>query len=1531
MAEQNEQSQTPHTSTQLTGGLNKDLSDTVMQPGMYTHLRNGTNVLPDGQTGLARHTEPGNSAETVIPYTLIGRIQLVADLWILFSTDNTFSEIGQYNESTGTYTILLNDVATIAGGHPGMGFKTSNLITGASRRNFDCGFNIYWADNGLNFNRMLDTQYMYPNPWFQNCTTISSCITCVNTNMIDVEQLRLSPQFSIPCLKLSKSTGSGALLNGSYQVCIRYAINSIPCTDFIALSNVQAIFAHGNSAGAVVLNISGISSETTVIFPELEVVVVSMQNLQVQAKRLGIYSSTTGTIYIDNLDQELQNIDLKLLPISNPIIDKSDSIYVVANYLCQLGVYEKPDFNYQPLANQIQAFWTCHAYPDDYYHKGGLNGFPMNVSSQRGERYAYFLRWCYTTGDKTALFHIPGLSGGTPATLIPGGPSVGDGSIPVAYGRFAGYSSTEIYPNNEPLVWGTLCGQPIMHHEFPDQATFGSNIISHFNPNGITINGNNTIGVMGVFFDNIKPPVDINGNLIPNIQGYEILRAVRNGHEHVLACGMVNNMRAVIDNLGNITRFSNYPYNDLGIDVFLTNNFANIVKGDVGNGFNSPLPAWPLDFDPQMVSFHSPDTSFQQPYLGKGTLDIVMTVNGQSRGSFQEPYKHPLFKVLTNFDSALGTFIGTIETFIGIAEAINLAAGGNPPTSKFAATESLPFTFPLFLDNQYTTDIAGTDLSSAIRITANVTNALIQTAFAILQGVIVREQFLTVIKGLIPGRQYAAQYNSAGFYDTPGVSNRTTYGIRDYEYIRGQIQSFAGTSINNLYRSNYVALQLEAPIVPYFGDSNSRFNLQAGNLTLGTVYSRPIGSYYAAYKVPQAAQYGQIDSTKQVPIDCMQIAVPGTSSIFTSGVLFGGDIYINRYTEKNPFFFFNDWLEGQPEDFVYDYRNYINVTYPMFWINNDVINYTLLSLASDNRRLDGPLNTFTGFIPGLQGNAFYVGTGKFYLFCNGVRDFYCESTVNVGYRDWEDTIPKMFYDPYGFQDISQMFRSDIIKSDILYKYDYSLSASKFFNQYLSWGHCLDRDYDPILAYTCYNYYPRRLQYSLPQEEELKKDNWKVFLPNNYKDFPTKVTCIKDINRTGALILLFDQSPQSFTGLETIQSHTGTDYTVGTGELFRQFLQSITNVDDSYQYGSCQSRLSVISTPFGIFWVSQNTGKIFQYTPGETLVDITNHGLKYWMSLYLPSQLLKQFPDYPLHDNPVSGIGVQLIYDDINELLYICKKDYKANPGVGLIGSTFTSSGACATCTGMSITLGDPLYFTDCSWTWSYDVREKKWLSVHDWKPSLNIPAKTHFLTTNGIGNTLWRHNTRTDLFCNYFGVQYPFELEYVINSGTETTLQNVECVVESNLYRTNQIDKFNEYNGFFDIAMVYNKEQNSGYLELNLRPFDNPYLALTYPFQDAFGTQILYDRIENKWRFNAFFDLTADRGQFGLANINMINTDDNGYTFTLNTVYFDASKPVFQRKRLRARTFRIFLRKNNPGNTSLSYLFGNTNNQNSPR
>src|SRR5690606_28493200 len=130
----------------------------------------------------------------------------------------------------------------------------------------------------------------------------------------------------------------------------------------------QSLFDHGGIGGALELNISNTDNES---FDEFELVILSTSNGQTVAKRFGIYSTRQSVIYIESIDPSLPTIPLSSVLLRSPAYERSDSMYNVNNYLLRVGVYTKPDFNYQQQANKIEARWIGVRYPADYYRKGG--------------------------------------------------------------------------------------------------------------------------------------------------------------------------------------------------------------------------------------------------------------------------------------------------------------------------------------------------------------------------------------------------------------------------------------------------------------------------------------------------------------------------------------------------------------------------------------------------------------------------------------------------------------------------------------------------------------------------------------------------------------------------------------------------------------------------------------------------------------------------------------------------------------------------------------------------------------------------------------------------------------------------------------------------------------------------------------------------------------------------------------------------------------------------------------------------------
>jgi hypothetical protein len=348
------------------------------------------------------------------------------------------------------------------------------------------------------------------------------------------------------------------------------------------------------------------------------------------------------------------------------------------------------------------------------------------------------------------------------------------------------------------------------------------------------------------------------------------------------------------------------------------------------------------------------------------------------------------------------------------------------------------------------------------------------------------------------------------------ISNLNRFSIEDSFYIRDNIQevspyqdntgTFINYTINNLRRSDAVVIRTESG--PYYNlaypngvtigpnlittgltdkslvtlgtvvqnssdpafISNNLPNFDGNNFT--TPFSTSIASHYGGLKGRVRNQYGQIGSEFQIVITpCEQrlsnYNVPVTNwtcpidntlytfrSIVNTPIFFGGDTYINRYTEKNNMMFYFDWLYGQPDGFEYNYYLHSMIPNPRFSVNSiayDVNNiselfnafpsvpgigawpgtaYNLDYYVNINRYYNYEDDTDEGVgvsLPNLNlfkdtyKGLFSVREAYFYLANSGIRDFFVESEVLIDFRKQSTRIGGKHYDPYRYTDYEAMF------------------------------------------------------------------------------------------------------------------------------------------------------------------------------------------------------------------------------------------------------------------------------------------------------------------------------------------------------------------------------------------------------------------------------------------------------------------------------------------------------------------------------
>jgi hypothetical protein len=1794
-------------------GLHKDSDPSVIQEGMWTHARNAVNNSIEGDIASLSNESSNilcaQAGATISPLFqfryVIGLIHLYSDKWVVFTASHTteidiapkMSEIGLFEEQSCRYRPIVQDSC--------LGFTKTNLITGASREKEDCSWQVYWAD-GRNPDRYLnigdsktwpdssynwlgggaltinyysngvDTKFLWPGIAWNEIITGTNCEFVTLDNSLNCDNTRLARLMSTPCLSLRVGDGAGALENGSYYAVIAYTIKGDKVSDYFSASNVQPLYTTDSAQGSLILEISA----DTQNFDEFQLVLVANINENTTARIIGYYSTDTKRIHIDQFKPSLQSVETALIPLINPVFEKSDQMTQLNSYLLRIGPTSKFDFNYQPLANLIDTEWVSVEYPADYYFKGG-----SRTNYMRDENYSFFIRWIYNTGDKSSSYHIPGraakawgpngifedqsysngdsFSGdtklfqtiNTASFLAAPNTTLDDGGIVVAYGEMGYWESTETYPNDRPDIWNSsyypwtgvyndpsdsydLCGLPIRHHKFPENILYdpGSGQITgqtgayHFRRDTV---GKLYVRMMSVRFKNIVTPLDNDGKPIPNIVGYEILRGSREGNRTIIAKGMLNNFRTYnrqgVPANTRTGMYANYPYNTIipigndttGNDQYYNDPFIKSVDND-NDIVNQKVPI-------NILSFHSPDTSYRNPYLATTELKLYGYLSGQARQRFIEPQGHPKFKLLTNDalwimliagiadallkqggEKRLNYPLGSFQNWYGSDWAL---AGGGPapitggPALTFYDGLNITGGFPnqydqvwkivtapsrtsfnnyinvggiladtftgadglaaaaklnnstsgtnggIWNSQEYTTTLSGYSmLPSWAQTIMNIVGGVTQIAFFFLEGAHAAQELLYALG---PYRQYALQLLGHGLYDTFNpvsindtkrfkiadafyMFNNTSFEITDYfNTITGTTDRF---TINNYKRPKLVVLRTERANTPitdgpklligadyslgslgmfddYFqslpaplDETGPRINEKKKS----TEFNMGIASHYSAIKVDLDDQYGQLNSIiQQAVTDCeqhlpanlniwtfvVQTSAPGvippvnqsfTQKIISeSPVIFGGDTYITRFTEKNPMFFFYNWLYGEPNGYEYNYFNSQMIPEPRYWANSEKYDISQLQVTSAAAwaSLFNSSTTGTGFLPNDYFNLdnerylrntdstilgypgfLFAKNSYFYLSASGVRDFFVESDVINDFRETGTFDYEKCYNPYKYTDLETMFRMDKLTATEgnFYIYDYSLSITRLTNRFTSFGFLQSVYYNPKVAELCYTYLPNTIIYSLPVSQSSSTDGWFVYLPLNRQNFVSQISGVKNFAKTGAFVTFKDDSPVVFQGVDTLEMDgSGTKVIIGDNGIFNREPQNIVVADRPYMYGSSQGRQSVISTPAGLYYISQNQGKIFTY--GEGLQEISQAGMKWWFDYFLPSKLLEDFPEFPYTDNPVAGIGTQAVYDNYNSVLYFCKKDWKLKDKdqdgypldkrvkyvKGVKESYFEYypyfNGVLST-TPVKIPLGDPRVFEDASFTVSYDPKSQFWISFHDWHPDLVVPTKDAFVSIQRNG--FYKHGIPCNDYCNFYGIQYPFEVEFPVSTGQSiTTLKSIEYILEC--YRRDTrlcVDQFHVLDYNFDRLVIHNTEQISGYLNLNIFPKNNIVLSLDYPKLNPNNNSfdILFSKEENKYRVNQFWDITKDRGEFPInsgyppqgllipGTTELLGnypqeilwaTESNGYIKSIRQQAVNYSKSELQRKKFRHMVNLIFLSKENPRDTNMILKIFNSKNQ----
>lgn len=406
----------------------------------------------------------------------------------------------------------------------------------------------------------------------------------------------------------------------------------------------------------------------------------------------------------------------------------------------------------------------------------------------------------------------------------------------------------------------------------------------------------------------------------------------------------------------------------------------------------------------------------------------------------------------------------------------------------------------------------------------------------------------------------------------------------------------------------------------------------------------------------------------------------------------------------------------------------------------------------------------------------------------------------------------------------------------------------------------------------------RIHYSEQSYQEELLDNYRVFLPNNYRDIEGNTGEITNLFRyNNALYIHTSEAlyhlPQNLQQQVTSELVTF----IGTGDFFAIPPRKVS--DGAMAVGGSKHHQATIVTEFGVFFVSETEEKVFIYS--DKLNDITvgnthyfKNNLKSYLHKSIANTLGKGYvTDY---DNVFSKnmVGIHAVYDERYERIILTKIDY--NPlvayelyiGTNAIGKfvfDFTTKK-------FGIINKDRLfipieftnkeYFENKSFTMSYSLKTKSWVSWHSYLPRIYVSSPNNLYSFIENDNSIYLHNIK-EKFCNVYNKIVPFIVE--LNSISNPLVVRIwnHIAINAIVRRFHpDFDQFIDDNDhFFEIMTINNERQLSGAIHLKVKSAKaEPENWMLQQITDQ-NHEGIVNRLEGTWFINDFRDFVIDKQQ----------------------------------------------------------------------
>ena len=816
--------------------------------------------------------------------------------------------------------------------------------------------------------------------------------------------------------------------------------------------------------------------------------------------------------------------------------------------------------------------------------------------------------------------------------------------------------------------------------------------------------------------------------------------------------------------------------------------------------------------------FNSPETSFGQPFLGR-ILKLENVMFGAGKAHFTQVRKNALYKLISK--SAQET---------ALSASFNIAAGD--VTGAFTAYQAyLTIYINGITRRNYAwsfNSIANYDYSDIIDNDLGVKQRNIEIAQYLIPGVQSvgdnhninnwnRESSVYIKTTDKDVKKEYKKYHICNTTTNP-FARPLTFQITDpvngnsvsvsvpystcsdfdsltYPLVRGGLTTYTITVLAVSYMSSPVtALPFPnqtpsiQPGVSLISD-NSRFILSdsargADCDNPGRDISTNVISYYASLKNEFVNQWGQIYSYDTIDTG-FQTNI-GISTYIqnpyaqSEATVFGGDTFISRFAFKTKLPFFIDNRVGAQDDSDIFYDEIGNVAYPKYW-------HSARSILSDSNNMANIISIKAHNFDCPNSNTATYYDGKMYLFAYGIPNFYCESSVNVDLRQAFNNREGDFWPHVSTSIPDDWFQESFvtIAQDNTYYYNVTFSKQNKENYF---SH-LPIDWTPLL---CNTYFPFRAIYSDVQTSYANDavNNWLIYRPVSVFDFPQNYGKLSSLDgiQNKAVLARFENKSLLYNTLLTIDTSNPQAAYLGNSK----FLSSAPPIDfaeTDLGYVGSQNKM-LLKIPQGQITIDAKRGQVFLISGiegGITDLSAFGSGMNRFFTDHLAFEILRHFPNADT-DNHFNGLGLHGVYDSKYDRVIISKLDYIPQLGKGVkydeTKKEFyieTSDLDCPPGNPVVIRtvvdLTDPEYFCNKSWTISFNMNTKSWISFHSYIPNWYIAENNFFYSgLNGgcdleaiaveeipIGSCFSVYNSGDDIveinYVNVYGEDVPLAID----------------------------------------------------------------------------------------------------------------------------------------------------------------------------